>query len=877
MILGKIVAFNLLAASAFSAHALEGWHGQRGEGPFEVVFNSQVWKNTWWVEAEQCPAKALSDPTNPWAVVRSATAEEVANYGNPLSCDRQDAGQTNPDFDPDKNYPVGAKVLFDGANYIAKRMVAESSFQPNITPWAAYRPMPQWDNGTAYAKGQRVLVAGTGYEALFWTQGDDPSQEANQSPDGHNGKPWKPLGAMRNYTSEELASAPAITADTLYPVASLVRFQEKNYLAAYAVKDVYPEMANPWQIYTEWGKTKDAVGKAKQPWPKHVYAPYVDATLNDVPDLATLAKQQGVNHFTLAFVVAKSAQTCVPTWGTYYNMNNFTAMYNNIRNLREAGGDVMVSIGGAANAPLSAACSDIDELAQNYLDIVDNLNLHALDFDIEGNWVADPVSIERRSKALAIAQAKWAAAGQLVAIWYTLPTLPAGLTADGMAALRSAKANGVDLAGINVMTMDYGDTACPPSQGEGANVQGRCNTDAIDNLFKNVKSIFTEKSDQAVWAMLGTTPMIGVNDVESEQLYIPDAQMMMEHARAKQLGMIGIWSVGRDQPGPAGQVSAEHSGLTAEQAPKYAFSRVFAPFTNDGDQTQGPIADAGRDQKIRGPAEVTLDGRNSHDETGIVSYRWSQPEGQNVVLRGADTSVANFSVGDINASYRFTLTVDNGTQQTSDEVKVIVSNEVSPPIILLSPEVTVKSGERTQVTATVNDPEQGELHFAWQVPAEVSAKGQDSHTLEVTAPTVTEDTVYPLMLTVDSSSGESASTSTNLIVKAKTECSANPTDPLAAQYPLWSENQTYATAGTIVNHDNLRWSNGYWTKGERPGQAVVWTLLSKVTLPWLKTSYAAESEVSYDGHLWRAVWWANAEDEPGKATQWTDLGEFSCQ
>lgn len=47
--------------------------------------------------------------------------------------------------------------------------------------------------------------------------------------------------------------------------------------------------------------------------------------------------------------MSKDANTCLPTWGTAYGMQNY-AQYSKIKALREAGGDVMLSIGGANNA-----------------------------------------------------------------------------------------------------------------------------------------------------------------------------------------------------------------------------------------------------------------------------------------------------------------------------------------------------------------------------------------------------------------------------------------------------------------------------------------------------------------------------------------------
>ncbi len=46
--------------------------------------------------------------------------------------------------------------------------------------------------------------------------------------------------------------------------------------------------------------------------------------------------------------------------GTAYGMQNY-AQYSKIKALREAGGDVMLSIGGANNAPLAASCKNVDD------------------------------------------------------------------------------------------------------------------------------------------------------------------------------------------------------------------------------------------------------------------------------------------------------------------------------------------------------------------------------------------------------------------------------------------------------------------------------------------------------------------------------------
>ncbi|EPW3925530.1 glycosyl hydrolase family 18 protein [Enterobacter sichuanensis] len=569
-----------LTCAALPAFALEAWSGQEGGSTYEVIFDGGVYKNAWWVGASDCPGNAANDQANnPWRFERNATAAEMDKYGNPVTCETSGGTVTYPAYNNSVAYKAGDVVSYNNATY--KTSIAQSAYgfvpgQDN--PWEAYAPVSQWSSSTVYNKGDKVQKNGQEYEALFYTVGDDPSLAANQNPTGSNGRPWKPLGAVTTYTQDQLNKAPVYNSSTLYESGTLIRYNGGNYVSQAKVQKVSPSDTNPWRVFIDWTGTKEKVGTPTSAWPTHVYAPYVDFTLNAQPDLASLAQNQGVNHFTMAFVVSKDAQTCLPTWGTSYNINDY-AQYSKIKALREVGGDVMVSIGGSNNAPLAASCKNIDDLKQHYYDIVDNLNLNVLDFDIEGTWVADHDSINRRNEAVKAVQDTWKSEGRKVGIWYTLPILPTGLTAEGLYVLEDAKAKGVELAGVNVMAMDYGNSICQSDGTEGQNIHGKCATSAIENLFSQLKQIFTEKSDAEINAMMGTTPMIGYNDVQGEVFYMSDANLVMQDATERGLGMIGIWSMMRDQPGVPKQVSPEHSGLTEQQASKYAFSEVFAPFT----------------------------------------------------------------------------------------------------------------------------------------------------------------------------------------------------------------------------------------------------------------------------------------------------------
>ena len=584
-----LIGVGALCAAA-PVFALEAWNGQEGTGPYEVIFNSGVYTNAWWVSASNCPGEAEGDEANnPWRYERDATPSEIAEYGNPTTCD-SGGDVTYPDYNSANSYNANDIVSYNGATWQTSVAQSAYGFTPGAdNPWELYAEVPTWSATTTYNQGDKVQKDGQEYQALFYTIGDDPSLTANQNPDGTNGRPWKPLGAVVEYTEDQLNKAPEFSASTLYESGTLIKYNGKNYVSQAKVQKVTPADVNPWKVYIDWTGTKEMVGTPNAPWPAHVYAPYVDFTLNTLPDLAGLAKNQGVNHFTMAFVVSKDANTCLPTWGTAYNINNY-AQYSRIKALREAGGDVMVSIGGANNSPLAAACKNVSDLEQHYYDIVDNLNLNVLDFDIEGTWVADHDSINRRNEAVKAVQDKWKTEGRSVGIWYTLPILPTGLTDDGLYVLNDAKAKGVNLAGVNVMAMDYGNSICQSVGTEGQNIHGKCATSALENLFSQLKQIFTDKSDDEINAMLGVTPMNGYNDVQGEVFYLSDANFVMDDAKKRNLGMIGMWSMMRDQPGIEGQVSPEHSGLTEQQAPQYAFSQVFAPFTHTEESTDTVIS-----------------------------------------------------------------------------------------------------------------------------------------------------------------------------------------------------------------------------------------------------------------------------------------------
>src|SRR5262249_57684274 len=134
-----------------------------------------------------------------------------------------------------------------------------------------------------------------------------------------------------------------------------------------------------------------------------------------------------------------------------------TAMLWVVQGGRAAGGDGIISFGGASGTELAQGCSTVASLQAAYQQVLTKYSVNAstpvrLDFDIEGGATTDQASITRRDQALK--NLKSANPGLVIS--YTLPVLPTGLIASGVNILNSVKTDGLSLDVVNVMAMDYG-------------------------------------------------------------------------------------------------------------------------------------------------------------------------------------------------------------------------------------------------------------------------------------------------------------------------------------------------------------------------------------------------------------------------------------
>jgi chitinase len=272
------------------------------------------------------------------------------------------------------------------------------------------------------------------------------------------------------------------------------------------------------------------------------FAGYVDVTATPQLGFAIPQVNAASRDAVLAFVVSMPKGPCEPAWGGAYSLDDAAAQLDLDRRIarrQQDGGAVMVSFGGQANTELAVACSDPGRLYDAYAAVVNRYHLTAIDLDIEGSALDDAAATQRRAQALARLQR-----GMHLDVWLTLPVARTGLTDAGEELVRRTLAGGVRLAGVNVMTMDYGDL--PPGQSMAAAAQ-----QALEAAHTQVQALYAGAGEQLssveAWQHLGATAMIGQNDVAGEVFGLEDARRLRSFADAHGLGRLSVWSLNRDR------------------------------------------------------------------------------------------------------------------------------------------------------------------------------------------------------------------------------------------------------------------------------------------------------------------------------------------
>lgn len=329
-------------------------------------------------------------------------------------------------------------------------------------------------------------------------------------------------------------------------------------------------------------------------------SPFVDATSWPTPPIDQWSNDSGVDGYFLGFVTAaltskstgytsKNAAEVKACWGgslSIYDGNNqqsydgdvtVSDYYKSyINNIREKGGDIILSFGGASNEPIEGPMTDIKKIVDIYLKTIANYSLTAIDFDFEGGFLAHNDALDRHISAITeVIKAK-----PTLKISYTLPVDGApglmGFNGNGEIFLKKLHDAGITPSLINGMSMEFG-------QGSSTNVfecarlslEGASNPNPDGSqrgAIKQIKEIWTNLSDKEIYKLTGLCTMYAkhlngkINTVENQ------AEINKYLVGAKGLGNVNGWDASIDkypEKGGGGYEPYDYSKVVAAYEPGY--------------------------------------------------------------------------------------------------------------------------------------------------------------------------------------------------------------------------------------------------------------------------------------------------------------------
>lgn len=289
-----------------------------------------------------------------------------------------------------------------------------------------------------------------------------------------------------------------------------------------------------------WWKSEQ-LEVSHKPW----FASYVDVTSTPTYAFEQLGKTDH-KDVILSFIVSSTSKDCVPSWGGSFTLDRASDSLDldrRIARLKQQGGNVAVSFGGLKNKELASSCSDVASLKAAYKSVIDRYDLDTIDLDIEQGNLSDSAAGMRRADAIAQLQAERRAAGKPLAVWLTLPVAPTGLSEAGTSAVSQMLAKKVDIAGVNAMTMDYGQSLNGLTM---INAAKKALTSTHRQLSVLYQRAGIHLNDATLWTKIGATPMIGQNDFEDEVLSLEDASQLNKFARENGIARMSMWSANRD-------------------------------------------------------------------------------------------------------------------------------------------------------------------------------------------------------------------------------------------------------------------------------------------------------------------------------------------
>ncbi len=300
-------------------------------------------------------------------------------------------------------------------------------------------------------------------------------------------------------------------------------------------------------VYIGFTNKKQIVTKTSRPdTVKSWFASYVDVTAKPSFAFEQLGSTNAKN-VVLSFIVSHTNDPCVPSWGSSYTLDqakDSLDLDRRIARLRQQNGEIAISFGGLLNDELANNCSDKTKLKSAYKQVIDRYKIDTIDIDLEQNGLTNQNASSRRAQVIAELQKEYRANNKNLAVWVTLPVAPQGLTKDGTNAITWLLQNNVDLAGVNLMTMEYGNSLSSGMSMADGSIK------ALENSHRQIQILYKlaglNLSSQSIWNKIGATPMIGQNSTKGQIFSLEDAKKFSKYTQANGINRMSLWSANRD-------------------------------------------------------------------------------------------------------------------------------------------------------------------------------------------------------------------------------------------------------------------------------------------------------------------------------------------
>ena len=290
-------------------------------------------------------------------------------------------------------------------------------------------------------------------------------------------------------------------------------------------------------------------------------APYYSTLDSSAPDLGQVMAATGQKAFDVAFILA-AGSTCGPSWDGTDPVSSDTQVAGVINEVRNDGGDIIVSAGGYNGTKLGQVCGSAAATAAAYQQVVTRYGLHAFDFDLEEPEIENSTAIANELGAAQILQQN--NPGMFVSV--TMPSTPTGANYFGGLLLAEAKSLGFTPNDYTIMPFDGGFSG------------GSSQVTALKDFNAQLMSTFGWSSAQA-YAHEGFSGMNGRTDT-GEYFYQSDFQAVLSFAQGNGLSRYTFWSVNRDRqcspPDNNGTTSSECSSVPQNAWDFTAYTVAFA-------------------------------------------------------------------------------------------------------------------------------------------------------------------------------------------------------------------------------------------------------------------------------------------------------------